>query len=160
MGRYILESWRFIATALLVSAGLALSLQTIMRLPADALTRPLLKGDVARRQALAARSCDPGLKGYDARSAGNPAEWLHSDDYPQLSILLGEHGTVRIRWNVGTDGRVSNCTILETSGFARLDGAACAAIVKRGLYAPARDDKGCPMVSTSTRRVRWEIPEG
>jgi protein TonB len=47
-------------------------------------------------------------------------------DYPRLSRRLGEEGTVRIRFTVSSDGRVSALELVASSGFERLDRATLA----------------------------------
>lgn len=48
---------------------------------------------------------------------------------------------------------------METSGSAVLDATACALIEERGMFTPALDPDGKPVVSTWSTRVAWQIPE-
>ena len=50
-------------------------------------------------------------------------------DLPTLSRALGEVGQVRLRLRVEADGRLS-VTVLQSSGFSRLDEAARAAATR------------------------------
>lgn len=95
-----------------------------------------------------------------AGAKGNPADWITNDDYPEDARLAEAQGTTRIRWDIGTNGRVENCTVTASSGNAQLDRAACAALTRRGRYTPALDQNGQPIrVTGQTRGVRWVLPE-
>ena len=59
--------------------------------------------------------------------------------YPPISRRLAEQGTVRLRVTVGTDGRVTETMLLESSGFERLDNAAAAWVVRHWRYEPAME---------------------
>lgn len=86
----------------------------------------------------------------------NPADWITPDDYPVESIRREEQGTVAIRWEVGATGRVSDCRVERTSGFPRLDAAACDAVRRNGRYSPQGADR--PRRSYA-RRVSWRLPD-
>ncbi|RYE04130.1 MAG: energy transducer TonB [Sphingomonadales bacterium] len=88
---------------------------------------------------------------------------LYDSDYPDWAQQAGISGTVYFRFNVGTDGRVSNCTVTRSSGSARLDDLTCRLITKRFRYAPSRDARGRPYVDTVTGEQTWvnlDRPEG
>lgn len=92
-------------------------------------------------------------------AAGNEAEWITADDYPEQSLRNGEEGLSRIGWQIDIDGRVRKCGVIESSGFARLDHAACDAIKRRARYRPALDADGHPIAITKSRGVRWVMPQ-
>ncbi len=58
-------------------------------------------------------------------------------EYPAGSASVGERGRVRLEITVGNDGRVVGVRVLLSSGFARLDDAACSG-VRRWRFQPAR----------------------
>lgn len=89
---------------------------------------------------------------------GNAAEWISADDYPIESIRREEQGKSLVRWVVDPDGRVRRCGTVSSSGFPRLDAAACAAIIRNARYAPARDASGRAIATTAQRRVVWLLP--
>ena len=45
------------------------------------------------------------------------------DDYPSASRAAEEEGVTRVSYVVGADGRVSQCEVVQGSGFKRLDDA-------------------------------------
>ncbi|SOB86992.1 TonB family C-terminal domain-containing protein [Sphingomonas guangdongensis] len=86
----------------------------------------------------------------------DPAEWITADDYPAQSIRREEEGTVAIQWTVAPDGDVTACRVAKSSGFARLDAAACSAILENGRYPAVAP--GQPL-RTYSRRVVWRLPD-
>ena len=92
-----------------------------------------------------------------AGAKGNPADWITNDDYPSG---VEASGTTRIRWDIGANGRVENCTTVSSSGNRQLDNAACSALSRHARYTPALDQNGNPIRSPGqTRNVVWRLPE-
>jgi protein TonB len=60
-----------------------------------------------------------------------------SDDDPDQSIRLAEQGLVKIEYLVQSDGTVSECTVITSSGSSRLDVAACTMVKRRWRFRPA-----------------------
>ncbi|UZK66728.1 energy transducer TonB [Sphingomonas sp. M1-B02] len=94
-----------------------------------------------------------------AGARGNPADWVTTDDYPASSLRNEEEGTTGIAWDINTQGRVENCRVTSSSGHPALDQAACRALTRKGRYSPALDQAGNPIRSSSSRRVKWQIPK-
>ena len=63
------------------------------------------------------------------------------------------------RLTVGTDGRVSECSVTSSSGSSTLDAATCKLITRRARFTPAKDADGNPVTDTYSNRIRWQIPE-
>ena len=61
------------------------------------------------------------------------------NDYPTAELSAGHEGITRFRLSIGTDGKVQSCEITESSGFPRLDQAACANLKKRARFVAATD---------------------
>jgi TonB family protein len=59
------------------------------------------------------------------------ANVFSDDDYPSASRAASEQGLVIASYVVGVDGRVSQCEIVQSSGFKRLDDATCSIIQRR-----------------------------
>ena len=88
--------------------------------------------------------------GRDGKGAGGgvatrarlvSGELFHSD-YPRAAKKAGIGGRVFVRIAVGTDGRVSRCTVTRSSGNAELDETSCRLIEQRYRFEPARDARG------------------
>ncbi|MBW6522369.1 energy transducer TonB [Sphingomonas sp. RHCKR47] len=93
-----------------------------------------------------------------SKAKGNPAAWFDADAYPPAAIRAGEEGRTVARVLIGTDGRVSACGIVTSSGSASLDTATCNILTHRGSFEPARDAAGVAIRSTWQLPVRWVLP--
>jgi len=89
---------------------------------------------------------------------GNPGTWANTNDYPTLALAQQREGTTGFRLTVNGDGRVSSCTIIESSGHPDLDQATCVNVTRRAMFWPALDANGNPKEGTWSSRVRWQIP--
>jgi len=65
--------------------------------------------------------------------------YFSTDDYPRDARRRHQEGTTRFAITIGTNGRISNCRIVESSGVASLDEATCRIVRERVRYTPARD---------------------
>jgi protein TonB len=85
-------------------------------------------------QAAPAREAPPAVvpPKFDAAYLSNPAP-----AYPGMSKRLGEQGKVLLRVKVGADGQAQDVSVLQSSGFPRLDEAAREA-VRNWRFVPAR----------------------
>lgn len=84
---------------------------------------------------------------------------VSADDYPDASRRAGEEGVTGVRVTVGTDGRVSACSVTRSSGFSRLDEKACQIAQRRWRFKPATQE-GQPVEATISRNYRWQLEEG
>lgn len=98
-----------------------------------------------------------------AAQAPVPLAELHSvlshTDYPDDAIRKGEQGTVEFRLNVGVDGRVTGCTVVNSSGSAILDETTCRIMRERPTFRPAIGAGGKPVPGSLESRVSWRLPE-
>jgi protein TonB len=78
------------------------------------------------------------------------------DDFPDASRRAEESGVTRVSYTVDVDGKVSACTVTQSSGFPRLDDATCKIIMRRFRFNPATRD-GKPVQETKTQPVRWQL---
>jgi len=93
-----------------------------------------------------------------ARAKGNLPSLFSTDDYPQSAIRNEEQGTTAVRMTIGTDGRVTDCSITQSSGSAALDQATCNILRRRARFTPAKDQAGNPITDSFSQRIRWELP--
>ena len=54
-------------------------------------------------------------------------------------------------------GRVSACTVVESSGSASLDKATCTILSSRARFEPARDANGRAVQDTYTQKIVWQL---
>ena len=83
---------------------------------------------------------------------------ISTDDYPSSATRDEEQGTVRVRLDVGVNGRVSNCTVTSSSGSSALDSTTCRLLKLRARFTPARDSNGNPTADSITAPpIRWQL---
>lgn len=70
--------------------------------------------------------------------------------YPSASRRLNEEGRVLVDIVVGSDGKVANATVAQSSGFERLDEAVINCIVRKLVFNPGTVD-GVPQNGASAR---------
>jgi len=105
---------------------------------------------------------DPPIKQFTpigAHPRGAAAGWISDSDYPTADLRLGHQGTLRYRLAVGSDGRVNECTITQSSGWPGLDAAACTKLTARAKFEPATDASGAKTAGAWSGSVTWRIPE-
>lgn len=103
----------------------------------------------------------PALARHHARPpqpAEDPASWLGTYDYPPAAMRKGEQGSVSVSLGVDAMGRVTDCRIDRSSGFADLDMSTCQRLARRAHFQPATDADGKPVAGTYTHRVDWRLP--
>lgn len=76
-------------------------------------------------------------------------------DFPDGLIGPGQQASVGVRYTVETDGRVTGCTVLRSSGFATVDALACRLITQRFRYRPATNRAGEPVRAVITESHTW-----
>ena len=81
----------------------------------------------------------------------------YAADYP-VRDRPGRAETVGVRFLVGTDGRVRDCSVTRSSGNARLDATTCRLIEQRFRYRPAADASGNAVPSVVSTVFSW-IPD-
>ncbi len=93
-----------------------------------------------------------------AKPKGNPGSWATTNDYPSRALSQEREGTTGFRVTVGTDGRVTGCSVTSSSGHSDLDDATCKNVSRRARFTPAVSN-GNPVEGSYTGRIRWEIPK-
>ena len=93
------------------------------------------------------------------RPTGDQSRWVTADDYPSSDLRAGHTGTTGYRVVVGTNGRVSSCEVVRSSGWPGLDKAACAKVKSNARFQPGTDGTGAKTVDTYSGAVVWRIPQ-
>ena len=88
-----------------------------------------------------------------AKGRGNV---FSDDDFPDASRRAEEQGVTRVSYVIDPTGKVTTCTVTQTSGFPRLDDATCKIIMRRFRFNPATRE-GQPVSETKTQPVRWQL---
>ena len=100
----------------------------------------------------------PRIQPKKAVPKGNPANWATTNDYPTRALREERSGTTSFRVTVGTDGRVTSCSVTSSSGSPDLDEATCSNVTRRAKFSPATDGEGNPTTDSYSNRIRWVIP--
>ena len=82
-----------------------------------------------------------------------PTGWFSANDFPMIAVQQNHQGTVYVYLTIGTDGRVSECRLARSSGYADLDAVPCPVLQRRARFKPALDEQGQPKVTSGTYPV-------
>jgi protein TonB len=74
-------------------------------------------------------------------------------------LKAGIGGTVYMRFVVGTNGRVTDCSVTRSSGNVELDETTCRLIMQRFRYEPTRDAKGRAVPDVVTGEHVWSVTQ-
>ena len=80
---------------------------------------------------------------------------IGEDYYPDASKRNNEEGTCRVQIHVSAQGTITDATIVQTSGFPRLD-EACLKGVKGQRMLPATED-GKPVETVAVLPITWKL---
>lgn len=96
------------------------------------------------------------VSAYPRQLAGK----LHFWEIPK-ELRQDHGGVIRLRYRIGIDGRVSDCSVLQSSGVPAFDRDTCARITERFRFSPARDSRGNPVAFMMTETHGWDYqPDG
>ena len=82
---------------------------------------------------------------------------ISASDYPDSARENDEQGRVSVVLTIGTNGRVSDCSIAASSGSRTLDSTTCRLLKARMKYQPAQDSSGNPTTGTARGSVTWQL---
>ena len=97
------------------------------------------------------------LAGKRVNARGNLAGLFSADDYPADALRKEEQGRTTVRLAIDSGGRVSNCTVVSSSGSSSLDRATCSILSRRAHFTPARDSNGNRIEDSYTQTIVWEL---
>jgi len=72
-------------------------------------------------------------------------------------IRNDEQGTVSVVLTIGTNGRVSDCSVAGSSGSRTLDSTTCRILKSRAKFTPAQDSSGNPTTGTFRQSIKWVL---
>ncbi len=85
------------------------------------------------------------------------SDLFRSTSYPHQAVMEGNTGRVGLALLIDEAGKVRDCMIEETSGYATLDTQSCYTISTYARFAPALGADGKPVKSASFHRISWRI---
>lgn len=100
-----------------------------------------------------------GGNGVIARRAEKIAGELKTRDFPRSGAGERDGRFIIVRYDVGTEGRVVNCRVIQSSGSAEADAITCRLIEQRFRYRPAEDAQGNPVTDQTGWKQWWWRPE-
>jgi len=80
---------------------------------------------------------------------------IRDSDYPEGAARVRAGGVVTVEFVVETDGRVTQCHVVESSGRRDLDETTCVLIERRYRFEPARDRQGRPVPEINGWEQTW-----
>ena len=101
----------------------------------------------------------PAAKPQQLTPKGNFQSLMSTDDYPPGALRAEEEGTVAFTLTVGSDGRVTGCSVTQSSGHSDLDETSCRLLSRRARFNPGKDSAGNPTGGIYPGRFRWQIPK-
>lgn len=85
-----------------------------------------------------------------------PSAWITQRDFLPELLRAGAFGVVGVRLTVSERGRLSDCEVTSSSGFAELDAYTCFLLTERARFQPATDANAKPVAATYRTSVRWQ----
>jgi periplasmic protein TonB len=76
--------------------------------------------------------------------------------YPALSQRMGEQGTTLLKVAIDNTGKVTDCTVVTSSGSTRLDAAAVEYVKANWRWQPPTQ-AGKPVSATTEVSVKWDL---
>lgn len=96
----------------------------------------------------------------DAADIRRTASRIQFANYPPAALRRGEEGTVGIRITTDKRGRLMDCDVVKSSGFASLDQASCDFLLRYGSAKPFLSPDGQRVQKQQDGEVVWTLPEG
>ncbi len=87
--------------------------------------------------------------------AAPPQSWVSDSDYPDKPLSKQERGRSIFRLDIDSSGKVTACTVIQTSSSAALDTETCRIMQGRARFKPARDADGNAVPSIWVDRFWW-----
>jgi protein TonB len=78
--------------------------------------------------------------------------------YPTEALRKRQEGKTTLAVHVSSKGRVTTCSIAESSGSSSLDDASCA-FVRHVRFDPARDENGRAVEADTRFPMTWNLPK-
>ena len=91
---------------------------------------------------------------------GDVRSVFSTDDYPPDALAAGVGGTAQAELTIGPDGRVTGCSLVQSTGNGSLDRTTCNILQRRVKFTPAKDSNGNSTSGTYlTPKITWVVPK-
>ena len=84
---------------------------------------------------------------------------IGSSAYPAEALRMHQEGKAVLTVHVSPKGKVTDCSVVESSRCDSLDAASCA-FVRRVRFNPARDETGRAVEGDARFPMSWHLPAG
>jgi TonB family protein len=101
------------------------------------------------------QEAEPGL--YRRIALNWRARTLQSGTYPAAAYAAGREGDVGLSLAIDDSGRLTGCSVTESSGEASIDAHACPHLTRNAVFHPALDDQGRRRGGTIAASLRYTI---
>lgn len=102
----------------------------------------------------------PGTGGGSgvATRARRTKGYIGSEDYPKGPLRAKIEGTTGVELTISSAGRVTDCTLIKSSGNNELDSTVCRLVQQRFQFQPAKDRAGSPVADRKKEYFTWVLP--
>lgn len=83
--------------------------------------------------------------------------WVRNEDYPDAAVRARRSGSAVVRFTIGTDGLISDCVTIVSSGSPDLDALSCRLLTARARYEPGLAADGQPVAVKAIETVHWVL---
>lgn len=90
--------------------------------------------------------------GAEARLLGGNSSRLPSS---LLRVFAADRGFGQLLLTVAESGRVTDCSVLQSTGDSQVDAALCSLMIRRSRWSPARDRQGNPITVKIRYTATW-----
>jgi TonB family protein len=94
-----------------------------------------------------------------AATPATPLPWYNFQDYPQKAFDREWQGTTTMAVLIDPAGRVADCSVIKSSGYAELDKQTCWVAMRRVKFSPAIDPNGQRAYGLYRSNVIWSRPD-
>ncbi len=94
-----------------------------------------------------------------AATPATPLPWYNFQDYPQKAFDREWQGTTTMAVLIDPAGRVADCSVVKSSGYAELDKQTCWVAMRRVKFSPAIDPNGQRAYGLYRSNVIWSRPD-
>lgn len=100
---------------------------------------------------------DAGADAAGEHSPGDVRSLFTADDYPESARLAGKEGTVQAELTIDRSGKVTSCTVVQSSGTDVLDSRTCAILRQRAHFHPV--GRQAAPSTFLTPPIEWRLQE-
>lgn len=94
-----------------------------------------------------------------AASPATPLPWYRFGDYPMKAFEEQWKGAATFELIVDPQGRPTDCTIIQSTGYKTLDQETCFIAMHRARFSPARGPDGTLVYGSYRSMVKWRRPD-